>query len=251
MAKFLTLLAREVKSYFYSPTAYIVLCFFLLLTGVNFYMDVTFLSRGPSEVTVMEAFFNSVPFWIGFILIFPPITMRVFSEEFKMGTIETLMTAPVRPWQVVLSKFGGAMVFYVIVWLPSLLYFVIFERITSAQAANAVGAYWGSYLLLFMIGMFFVSIGCFASVVTQNQIVASVICLCTITIFFFAGLLAFFTPNVSPILREIVSYFSTIEHMGEFSKGIIDSRRLVFYGTATLFMLALTHQAFQFRRWKS
>ncbi len=251
MSKFLTLLAREVKSYFYSPTAYIVLCFFLLLTGFNFYMDVSLLSRGATEVTVVEAFFNSVPFWIGFILIFPPITMRVFAEEFKMGTMETLMTAPIRDWQVVLSKFGGAVVFYCVVWLPSLLYFVIFERITQSQAANAAGAYWGSYLLLLLVGMFFISVGCFASVLTQNQIVAAVISFCVITLFFFAGLLSFFSPNVSPALQDFVNYFSTLEHMGEFSKGILDSRRLVFYGSSTIFMLILTHHVFQFRRWKS
>lgn len=251
MSKFLTLLSREIKSYFCSPTAYIVLSFFLLLTGFNFYMDISILSRGTSEVTVVEAFFNSVPFWIGFILIFPPITMRVFAEEFKMGTMETLMTAPVREWQVVLSKFGGALFFYIIVWLPSFFYFVLFERITQAQAANASGAYLGSYLLLLLVGMFFISVGCFASVLTQNQIVAAVISFCVITLFFFGGLLSFFSPNVSPVLREIVGYFSTLEHMGEFSKGIIDSRRLVFYGSATVFMLVLTLQFFQFRRWKA
>jgi ABC-2 type transport system permease protein len=251
MSKFLTLLAREIRAYFYSPTAYVVLCFFLLLTGFAFYMDVALLSRGPSEITVVEGFFNSVPFWIGFILIFPPITMRAFAEEFKLGTIETLMTAPVRDWQVVLSKFGGALFFYTVIWLPNFLYFVVFERVTKADAANASGAYWGSFLILMLVGMFFLSIGCLASVVTQDQIVAAVISFCLLTLYFFAGLLTFFTPNVSPILRDIVSYFSTLEHMGEFSKGIIDSRRVVFYLTATAFTLILTHKIFQFRRWKA
>ncbi|MDP9291827.1 MAG: hypothetical protein M3O82_05630, partial [Verrucomicrobiota bacterium] len=93
MRKFFILLEREVRSYFYSPIAYVVLCFFLLLTGFNFYAGVSLLNRGPSAVTVVEAFFNTVLFWFGFVLIFPLITMRVFSEEFKMGTIESLMTA--------------------------------------------------------------------------------------------------------------------------------------------------------------
>jgi ABC-2 type transport system permease protein len=99
--------------------------------------------------------------------------------------------------------------------------------------------------------MFYISIGCFASVLSQDQMIAAVISFCTITLFFFAGLLAFFSPNVSPFLRDIVSYFSTLEHMGEFSKGIIDSRRIVFYGSATVLMLVLTHHVFQFRRWKA
>jgi len=251
MRKFLILLSREVRASFCAPTAYIVLCFFLLLTGFNFYMGISLLSRGPSEVTVVEAFFNSIPFWIGFILIFPPVTMRVFSEEMKLGTLETLMTAPVRPWQVVLAKFCGAMVFYIVLWLPSFLYFIVFEQITGTQAAQATGAYLGSYLLLLLVGMFFISLGCFASALTQDQIVAAVISFCMIALFFFAGLLSFFSPNAAPVLRDIVSYFSTLEHMGEFSKGILDSRRLVFYGSATCVMLILTHYVFQFRRWKA
>jgi ABC-2 type transport system permease protein len=74
---------------------------------------------------------------------------------------------------------------------------------------------------------------------------------CVITLFFFSGLLAYFTPNVTPVVSEIVSYFSIMEHMGEFSKGIIDSRRIVFYLSATFLMLTLTQQVFQYRRWKA
>jgi len=251
MTKFLTLLEREVKSYFYSPIAYVVLCFFLLLTGFNFYSSVAYLSRSPSELTVVEATFNSIPFWIGFILIIPPITMRVFAEEFKMGTIETLMTAPVRDWQVVLSKFGGALVFYIVLWAPTFLYFVVFENVVKTDAVNATGAYYGSYLMVLMVGMLFLSIGCFASVLTQNQMVAAVICFCLITLFFLGGLIAFFTPNISPAFRMATSYCSMLEHMGEFSKGMIDSRRFVFYGSGTVLMLLLTHHVFQYRRWKS
>jgi ABC-2 type transport system permease protein len=251
MSKFFTLLGRELKSYFYSPIAYVVLCFFLVLTGLCFYSGVAFLSRGATELTIVEAFFDSIPFWIGFILIFPPITMRVFAEEFKMGTMETLMTAPVGDWQVVLSKFGGALLFYLILWLPTLLYFVIFQQIAKTDAANAMGAYWGSYLEILMVGMLFLSVGCFASVLTQNQIVAAVISLCVITFFFLGGLVSFFTPNISSGFRLLVSYGSVLEHMGEFSKGMIDSRRFVFYGSGTALMLLLTHSVFQYRRWKS
>lgn len=251
MTKFLTLLSREVKSYFHSPIAYIVLCFFLVLTGLSFYSGVVFLSRGATELTVVEAFFDSIPFWIGFIMIFPPLTMRVFSEEFKMGTIETLMTAPVSDWQVVLSKFCGALIFYLVLWLPTLLYFFIFQQVVKADAANAAGAYWGSYLMVLLIGMLFISIGCFASVLTQNQMVAAIISFCLITVFFLGGLVAFFTPNISPGFRMLSSYSSVLEHMGEFSKGMIDSRRFVFYGSGTALMLLLTHRVFQYRRWKS
>src|SRR5438477_6982987 len=152
MSKFLTLLGREVKSFFYSPIAYVVMFFFLLITGFNFYIGVSLLNRGPTEVTVIEAFFNTVLFWIAYLLIFPLITMRTFAEEFKMGTIETLMTAPIRDWQVVLAKFFGAVIFYVVLWLPTLLYFAIFQYITHQPAAGSFGAYWGSYLMLLLLG---------------------------------------------------------------------------------------------------
>ncbi len=250
MSKFLTLLGREVKSFFYSPIAYVVMFFFLIITGFNFYISVSLLNRGPSEVTVVEAFYNTVLFWIGYLLTFPLITMRTFSEEFKMGTIETLMTAPIRDWQVVLSKWLGCVVFYIILWLPSALYFFIFQRVTSSEAAHAAGAYAGSALLLLLMGMFYISIGCFASVVTRNQIIAAVISFCAITLLLFAGLLGFIVLNITPALREIVGYYSAIEHMGEFSKGIIDSRPIVFYTTMTVLMLVLTHQVFQSRKWK-
>src|SRR6266550_6453643 len=95
MRKFFVLLSREVRSYFYSPIAYIVLVFFLLVSGVDFYFQISFMNQRPVAYSVQEAFFNSVFFWFAFVLIFPLITMRLFSEEFKLGTIEPLMTAPV------------------------------------------------------------------------------------------------------------------------------------------------------------
>ncbi|HYY14897.1 MAG TPA: ABC transporter permease subunit, partial [Chthoniobacterales bacterium] len=127
MRKFYTLLSREVRSFLYSPIAYIVLVFFLLVSGVDFYFQISFMNQRAVQYSVQEAFFNSVFFWFAFVLIFPLITMRLFAEEFKLGTIEPLMTAPVRDWQVVLSKFLGALVFYLILWIPTILYFVIFQ----------------------------------------------------------------------------------------------------------------------------
>src|SRR5713101_6249827 len=185
MRKFYTLLSREVRSYFYSPIAYIVLVFFLLVSGVDFYFQISFMNQRPVPYSVQEAFFNSVFFWFAFVLIFPLITMRLFAEEFKLGTIEPLMTAPVRDWQVVLSKFFGALVFYIILWVPTAFYFAIFQYTTGRPAAGSIGAYWGSYLMLLLVGMFYLSVGCFASVLTKNQIIAAIISFCAITLLFF------------------------------------------------------------------
>ncbi len=250
MRKFFILLSREVRSYFYSPIAYVVLVFFLLVSGVDFYFQISFMNQRAVPYSVQEAFFNSVFFWFAFVLIFPLITMRLFSEEFKLGTIEPLMTAPVRDWQVVLSKFFGALFFYVVLWIPTLLYFLIFQTVTHQPAANSVGAYLGSYLMLFLLGIFYLSIGCLASVLTTNQIVAAIISFCAITLHFFSGLILFIVQDISSATRQLLGYFSAIEQMGTLSRGEIDTRPIVLYLSMTVLMLALTHQAFQSRKWR-
>ena len=250
MRKFYTLLSREVRSYFYSPIAYVVLIFFLLIAGVDFYFQVSFMNQRQVQYTVQEAFFNSVFFWFAFVLIFPLITMRLFAEEFKLGTIEPLMTAPVRDWQVVLSKFFGALIFYIILWIPPAFYFVIFQYVAGQPAAHSAGAYLGSYLMLLLLGMFYLAIGCLASVLTKNQIIAAIISFCAITLLFFLGLVQFILLDVSSATRDLLGYFSAIEHMGTFSRGVIDTRPIVFYLSMTVVMLALTYQAFQSRKWR-
>jgi len=250
MRKFATLFGREVRSYFYSPIAYIVLVFFLIVSGVDFYFQLSFMNGRQAGYSVQEAFFNSVFFWFAFVLIFPLITMRLFAEEFKLGTIEPLMTAPVHDWQVVLSKFFGALFFYAVLWVPTVLYFAIFQFITHQPAAGSPGAYWGSYLMLLLLGMFYLSVGCLASVLTKNQIVAAIISFCAITLLFFLGLVSFILLDVSSSTRQLLGYFSAIEQMGTLSRGEFDTRPIVLYLSMTVLMLTLTYQAFQSRKWR-
>ena len=239
------------KSFLYSPIAYVVLFFFLIATGFNFYSGVSFLNQGPSEVTVVEAAFNTVLFWFPFVLIFPLITMRTYADEFRMGTIETLATAPISDSQIVLSKFLGAFIFYILLWAPSFLYFTAFEQITGKAAAVAAGAYGGSYLLLLLLGAFYVALGCLASALTNEQINAAVMTFVAIFGFFVTGLLGFILNSPSQAVRDLISYFSAVEHMADFSRGIIDSRPLVWYISMTCFVLFLNLQVFQYRKWKA
>ncbi|MEO5721949.1 MAG: ABC transporter permease subunit [Chthoniobacterales bacterium] len=250
MRKFFTLLKREVRSYFYSPIAYVVLVFFLLLSGTDLYFQLSYMNGKAVPFSIQEAFFNSIFFWFAFVLTFPLITMRLFSEEFKLGTIEPLMTAPVRDWQVILSKFFGALVFFIVLWIPTLLYFVIFQFVTKQPAATAVGAYYGSYLMLLLLGMFYIAIGCLASVLTKNQIVAAIMSFSVITLHFFSGLLAFILQDVSSATRQLLAYFSAIEQMGMLSRGEIDTRPIVLYTSMTIVVLALTQLVFQTRKWR-
>ena len=183
MRIFWTLWKREVASAFQTPMAWVILFFLLLLTGFNFYAGVTVLNHGPTEVTVVESFFNTIFFWFAFLLLFPLLTMRLFSEEYRSGTVEPLMTAPVRDSQVVLAKFFGVLFLYAVLWMPTCLYFVIFWWQTHLTAAGAIGAYFGAYLLLLLMGMFYLSLGCLCSSLTRHQITAAVMTFAVISLF--------------------------------------------------------------------
>ncbi len=251
MRTFITLLARELKSYFYSPIAYVVIYFFLIATGFNFYSGVLFLNKSDAEVTVVEASFNTVLFWFPFLLIFPLITMRTYADEFRMGTFEMVTTAPVNDWQVVLAKFFGAFCFYCVLWAPSFSYFVAFQAITGKEAAMAAGAYGGSYLLLALVGMFYCAIGCLASSLVTEQINAAVMTFVAIFGAFLGGLFTFIFNVTNPLLRDMISYVSAIEHMADFSRGLIDSRPIIWYLSMTAMVLFLNLQVFQYRKWKA
>ncbi|MDD5200660.1 MAG: ABC transporter permease [Terrimicrobiaceae bacterium] len=250
MRKFFTLWSREIAVYFRSPAAYVILFFFLLLTGFNFWFVLNAMNRSPSGVSVIEAYFNTVFFWFGFVLPFPLITMRLFAEEYKLGTIEPLMTAPVRDVQVLLAKYLSAVFFYAMLWLPSLLYFVVFQWQTRLQAAPAAGSYLGAYAMLLLIGLFYLAIGCLASALTRNQVVAAIISFAGISLLFYWGFYSRLFPNVSPFLRDLTDYLSPIQHMALFSQGLFDTRPVVLYLSCTALVLFLTFQVFQYRRWK-
>src|ERR1700751_2141321 len=163
------LLIRELSAFYYSPIAYVVLFCFLILNGLAFWFSIAPLSHGPSELTVVKIFFNKLSFWIAYLLVFPLITMRLFSEECKLGTIETLMTAPVRDWEVVASKFLAALIFYLSMWLPSVLYFLTFSWLGNRGVVGTGAQVWAPSLLLLVMGMFNISLGCLASSLTSNQ----------------------------------------------------------------------------------
>ncbi len=250
MRGLLILLRREIASFFYSPIAYVVLFFFLILNGLSFWFSLAVLSRGPTEFTVVQSFFNSLFFWIAYFLVFPVITMRLFAEEFKLGTVETLMTAPVHDWQVVTAKFLSAVIFYVILWLPSVAYFLIFGWLGNRAVIGSGAQLWAPYLLLFVMGLFNLSLGCLASALTANQLVAAMMTLVITTGLFFLTLINFVIDSPSPFIRDLSAYCAQLDHMDAFSRGIIDTRPLVFYPSFALLFLVMTYHVFQYRRWK-
>jgi ABC-2 type transport system permease protein len=245
------LLWKELRSIFYSPVAYLVLTMFLLVSGLTFFTVLQALSETEARLTVMRGFFQSIYFWFAFLPVFPLITMRLFSEEYKLGTIEPLLTAPVNDWQVVLSKFFAAMGFFLLLFLPLILYFRIFEWISGTPAADSAGTFWTTLLIMVLVGMAFVALGCLASALTRNQIVAAAISLCLCLALLFAGDFAIYFFNPSASIWPVISYFSISDHVDEFSRGIVDTRRILFYATFTLLVLIGTFHVFQYRKWRT
>lgn len=244
----LVLINRELMSYFYSPIGYVVMCFFLLPVGLSFHGGVKFLNQSPQDMTVIEVALTPLFFML---LIVPLITMRTYADEFRMGTFEAVTTAPVQDWQVVLSKFFGAFFFYCMLWLPTLIFFLQFQFSTRLPAAVSGPAFLTTYLMLGLIGMFYISIGCLASALSTEQINAAIIAFILIFATFTAGVVHNVRELTNPDLINFISYFSSPLHMRDATRGILDTRPMIYYLSMTVLVLAINLQIFQYRKWKA
>ena len=252
MRVFSILLGKELRHYFLSPLAYIVLLLFMLINGVGFYAAISALTRATSAGSIVTWMFGTPWFYLSFFAVFPLITMRLLAEERKMGTLETLMTAPVRASQLILSKYVAAVIFYAVLWLPSLANLAIFQFISGAAADIPTGPLIGSYLIVFLLGLFYLAIGLFASAVARNQITAAILSLTLIVLHFLVGLISVKLSSTRMLdVADFFIYFASVEHLELFTSGLIDTRPLVYYLSLTAFLLFLTHQAIEFRRWKT
>ena len=245
-----TLYKRELSSYFHSGVAYIVLFGTALVQSIEFLFIATKVAQiHYTEQSVMQIFFTWPLLWVLLLIQVPLITMRVFSEELKLGTIEMLLTAPVRDWDVVIAKFLGALSFFLVLWLPVAL------DLTALQIFSAPPppVYWSqiglTVLTIVLVGSFYVSIGVFTSALTKNQIIAAVLCFALLFIPFGISLLRWI-QNLNENLLAWVSYVSTPEHLQNAVQGIFDSRPLVYYLTASLLMLYLAKSVLESRRLK-
>jgi gliding motility-associated transport system permease protein len=233
--KFLAIAGREWRAYFFSPLAYVILAAFLLMNGMIFSAIVAFLNTpGAPKGQALPFLFTNTYFWIFNLFVVPIITMRLFAEERKAGTIETLLTSPVSETTVVLGKFAAALGFFLTLWAPTLVYVWILR----AQTPIDLGPVAAGYFAITMIGAYFLSIGIFASTLTKNQIVAAILGFAMLIPVFSAGLLE--TLSNDPGKRETFGYFNLWDHMEEFSRGVVDTRRVVYYLSATAFFLFLT-----------
>ena len=248
MRAFLTLWRRELEAYFLSPIAYVMTIFFLVIMGFSFWMLVSVMAQGPAGVTVMQELFGSFFFWIAMLIVVPVLTMRLFAEEKRSGTIESLMTAPVTDTAVVLAKYAGAFGFFIVMWLPTIAYAYILKAFSPLSAPVDLGPMAGGYLGAFLLGSFYISVGLFASSLTNNQIVAAITSFAIICMAFFGGFLTFFARSEG--LRSVAAYFSSVSHMLDFSRGAVDTRPIVLCISATALMLFATVKVIESRKWK-
>jgi ABC-2 type transport system permease protein len=237
---------REVGAILHSPIAWVLMTCMALINGFSFSQCVAYLGQGVKEFTVMQIYFYIFHFWFLLIILVPILTMRLFSEEYKTGTIEMLLTAPVLDGDVILSKFFGALFFYLLLWIPSLVGLVIFQSVTHHAVPIAWIPLGFSYLMVTLVGMLYLSIGLFASVLTRNQAVSAMISFTVIALLFFSGFVSYLVKD--PGWREALNYIFTLEQMRAFSAGLFDSRPVVFYLSGTVFFLILTRQVMAGRR---
>lgn len=252
MRVYFILLGKELRQFFLSPMAYIVLLLFMLMNGVNFYASITALTKSTSSYDLVTWMFRSPWFYLSYFVVFPLITMRLIAEERKMGTLETLLTAPVRAAQFVLSKYTAAVIFYCLLWVPSLVNLYLFQYVTTGAADVPRGPLVGSYTIVFLMGLLYLAIGLFASALARNQIVAAVIGFTMILLHYLVGMIAVYFSSARMLdLSEIITYIASVEHMKVFTSGLIDSRAIVYYVSLAAFFLVLSHQVIEFRRWKT
>lgn len=243
------LTTKELKGYFLTPFGWVVLAFVAIMQGVSLSSAMKGFRDTPVRDSLVYVTFHTPIFWFYFLFIFPLITMRLFSEEERSGTLETLLTAPVRTWQVVFSKYLAAMLFYTTLWIPAFLQFRIFDWVTDLPPAWTPGAMLGAFIILMAMGAAFTAIGCLASALTSSQIIAGILTIGLLVIQYFLGFVTLIWGESfagAPLFHAI----SAQNHLHYFTSGLLDSRPVVYFLSVAVMLLFLTYQVVDFRRWK-
>jgi ABC-2 type transport system permease protein len=249
MRAYWTLTRRELAGFFFSITGYVIIAAAAFLLGFSFYILISKSLGTPLTAPVTEIFYDTAYFWLILLLAVPVITMRLFALEKFSGTYETLMTTPVSDFQVVAAKFTGAIVFYMMMWLPLLGCLLILQHYTSGQGAFDTGAVGCTFLGILLIGCLFISLGCFASALTHSQTTAAMIGVFLSMSLFMSSWLSDKLPS-SGWKSQVLSLFALRDQMSEFVRGVVDTRTVVFYVSLTFFILFLTLRVIESRRWK-
>jgi ABC-2 type transport system permease protein len=246
MSKALVLARRELASYFFSPMAYVIGAGFLAFcAGVFFFgleaLGIQAIFRSGNEAS-LRPLFEAMAY--GMIVAGPLLTMRLVSDEYRSGTIETLMTAPVTDAQVIAGKFLGVMGFYVVLLLFTGVFLAVLGAFGEIDAGVAVMGYLG----LLLLGAAFVSVGLFASTLTRYQLVAAIVGIFILTVFVSVmHMLVVYAPQP---LDQVASRLNAMTYFKDFSRGVLDTRGLVYFISATLLLLYLSVKALESKRWR-
>jgi ABC-2 type transport system permease protein len=231
----LTIFKKELRSYFNSPIAYVVIVVFLALVGY-FHTSTLFLLN----VASLRQFFSLAP--LTYLALIPAITMRLLAEEKKSGTIELLTTKPLYDTEVILGKFMAAWALVALALIPTLLYYLTLAFLGNIDNGPVIGGYVG---LILMAGVY-VAVGVFASSLTENQIVAFIIALLGVaTLFIFDKILIF----VPAWMTSIVEFLGTDYHFSSIARGVIDTRNIIYFISVMGFMLYLSTLSLERRKW--
>jgi len=243
---FFTLWRREMGAYFRTSIAYVVGVFFLLVTGFGFWMLVARLAQGGAGGDMSGILFGSPWFWLAMLIVTPLLTMRLFAEERRMGTLETLMTAPVGETEVVLAKFAAAYSTFLLLWIPTLAYVFILSRCGAHLPALDWGPLAAGYLGTALVGASFIAMGLLCSLLTRHQAVAAMACLALLGILLAAGWLPFLSHLEA--VRQSSRFFSAPLHVADFADGIVDTRAVVWYLSLTVLLLFVSTRLLEARR---
>ena len=238
------LFAKEIKSFFTSVLGYVVIGVFLVVTGLFVWVlkgNVMELGR-----STLQGFFDIAP--LIFLFLIPAITMRMFAEERKSGTMELLLTQPISDNKLIAAKFLACEALLLIALLPTLIYFWSVWSLGAPDGRIDVGATWCSYLGLFMLGTIFVSIGLFASSITKNQIVAFLLA----ALFCFVMHFGFFFIYDSGLFENagyVIKKIGIEHHYAYISMGVIDSRDIIYFVTVSFLFLLGARISLLSRKW--
>jgi ABC-2 type transport system permease protein len=244
---------KELRSYFASPIAYVIIGLFSLLFGWFFYMFLVLFVRQSQEMAqfgggaanINQQMIRGVLMNSSVIILFvlPMITMRTYSEEKRSGTIELLLTSPVTDLEIILGKFFGAVGLYAAMLLVTMLYMVILFAYGNPEWRPIAAGYLG----LLLMGASFIALGLLISSLTKNQIVAGMV---TFAVFLMLWVINWIGESSGPTTQAIVKYLSITEHFDDFSRGIIDTQHVIYYLSFITFGLFLTAKSVDSERWR-
>lgn len=239
MRNTIAIMQRELLSLFFSPIGYIVIAGFLLLTGIIVLVTETI---GAGKPATLRGIFEFTPAVLTIII--PAICMRCISEEYRIGTIESLTTAPVSDMQFVIGKYLAALIFYLIMLAGTVVYLVIMMIFGKPD----VGATLASYVGLVLIGASFTAFGIFGSSLTKNQIVAWI--LGTIPLMIFVWFPFFLIKILPGVWRQAFQHINILRHLDQFNRGLITTDSVALFLATTVLFLFLTVKVVESRRWR-